>query len=389
MQEIVLRRTSRVLSGHPWVFSNELSQSPKGFRPGSIVRLKDMLGRFLGIGYINPNSLISIRMLTRQDEPIDKGFFHARLKDAIEYRKRVFGGALPDSFRAVFSESDSLPGLIVDKYSDCLSVQVLTFGMEALKDLAMDAVADVFSPKTIVLRNDSPARALEGLGLEKAVLKGSLSNLPVITEGGASFEVDPLNGQKTGFFLDQRENRLAFQSIVSGGEGLDLFCYTGAWAVGLALKGAKVTGIDASGDAVSQASRNALMNSVAGRCSFVKADVFEFLKKEEGAKKRYDFMVVDPPAFVKSKAKIKEALIAYRTVNAGAMRLLKKNGVLATSSCSYHIGRESFYEAISQGARDAGRQARVIQARGQAKDHPTLLSAPETDYLKCLLLQMD
>jgi 23S rRNA (cytosine1962-C5)-methyltransferase len=239
-----------------------------------------------------------------------------------------------------------------------------------------------------VLRNDSSARLLEGIVQEKGVLKGAVDKLPLLQEGSLSFEIDPLSGQKTGFFLDQRENRIAFSELAGQGKGLDLFCYAGAWGLHLADKGARVTGVDGSGSAVEQAMRNAEINGLSGKCRFVRADVFEFLKHEVSRRTSYDFIVLDPPAFVKSRIKLKEALRGYREINAGAMRLLRRGGLIATSSCSHHIGKEMFLEMLRSAARDAGRQVRLVEMRSQAKDHPMLLPMPETEYLKCAFLEV-
>lgn len=389
METVALKRSARILGGHPWIFSNELSTSPKRFAPGSLVRAIDRQGVLLGIGYINPHSLISIRLLTNRDEPIDEGFFRARILSAIEYRKKVCGEEkVKDSLRLVFSEADFLPGLIVDKYGGCLAVQFLTLGMEGFREIILRLLDELFNPKTIVLRNDGSSRALEGIGLEKTVIKGDLTELPRIAEGSAVFEVNPLLGQKTGFFLDQCENRLALKGLVKGGTGLDIFSYTGAWGIQAALNDAKITGIDSSADAINQAIKNAGINGVSDRCSYVKADAFAFLRENAASGNTYDFIILDPPAFAKSRARLKEALRAYRDLNALSMRLVKKGGVLATSSCSHHVSREAFTDTLNMAARDAGKRLRVIEARSQAKDHPALLAVPETEYLKCFLLEV-
>jgi 23S rRNA (cytosine1962-C5)-methyltransferase len=386
MEIVRLNRTSRVLAGHLWVFSNELAGSPKGFEPGSLVELRDRKDAFLGIGYINPHSLIAVRILTRQREEIDSHFFKRKILEALEFRKRFHGET--NSFRAVFSEGDFLPGLIVDKYDDCLSVQILTMGMEVRTQTIIDVLDEVLSPSAIVLRNDSSSRLLEGLKQDRRVVKGTLDKLPVAKESSLLFEIDPLSGQKTGFFLDQRENRVAFSQLVQGGKGLDLFCYAGAWSLHLGHSGAEVTGIDESENAVALARRNAELNGLSERCIFRQADVFTFLKDEVSRGSVYDFIVLDPPAFVKSRTKVKEAIKAYRMINAHAMGLLRKGGLLATSSCSYHIDKEMFVEMLRAAARDAGRDARLIEMRSQGKDHPVLLAMPETEYLKCAFLEV-
>lgn len=384
MEKILLRRTSRILAGHSWIFSNELASSPKKHETGSLVEVYDLKNNFIGIGYINPNSLISIRLLTRKQEKINPDFFRKRILDAIDYRKRI--GINENAFRAVYSESDFLPGLIVDKFNECLVIQLLTFGMEKLKDILIPLLDEILKPSAIVIRNDSSSRTLEGLPLSKEIIKGKLDKLPVINEAGINIEVNPLSGQKTGFFLDQRENRIALKELIKGGKGLDLFCYTGAWGLQLANKGAFVTFVDESETAVSQAHLNAKLNNIEQNFNFIKSDVFDFLKDETNAGNLYDFIVLDPPAFVKSRLKVKEALKGYREINTLAMKLLKAGGILATSSCSYHISKEAFIDMLRSASKDAGKQFKLLDFRSQAKDHPILLSVPETEYLKCAFL---
>ena len=387
MQTVVLNRTSRLNAGHLWVFSNELKDSPKAFTPGSIVELRDKLGEYLGKGYINPHSLIAVRVLTRGTEDIDKAFFKRRIESALAYRRRFVTG---ECYRAVYSEGDGLPGLIIDRYGDCVSAQITTLGMEEWTDVIIELIEEIFNPSVIVLRNDSSVRNLEGLPLEKRIVKGSLENLPVVKENGVSIEVDPMGGQKTGMFLDQRENRALFSSLAIEGEtALDLFSYTGSWALALASKGVNVTGVDSSEAAVAQATRNAELNNLSERCRFTKADVFDFTKAELSRNTNYSIVVLDPPAFVKSKQRLKEGLRAYRELNGLCMKLIKRGGLLATSSCSYHVDKAVFTDMLRDAARDAGRTVRVIETRSQAKDHPVALSVPETEYLKCVILEIE
>ncbi len=390
MERVKLRKTARLLAGHQWVFSNELAQSPRGFAPGQLVEIMDSRENFLGIGYINPSSLISVRVLTRVNEPVDVGFFKKRIAAAMRYRQRFLGDET--ACRLVYSEADYLPGLIADKYADVIVVQLLTAGMEAMKGEILEAVDSLLSPRAIVLKNDSRMRALEGLPLYKEAVKGVIDPLPVIEEDGVLFEIDPLGGQKTGFFLDQRENRLSFKRLLQeGGTGLDLFSYAGGWGLHLARAGAeKVVLVDESEGALARARRNAGLNGLAGGLEFVQADVFDFLEKEiQGGPGRYDFIVLDPPAFVKSAKKIKEAVKAYTLLNSRCMRLLKTGGLLATSSCSYHLARQEFLDMLRAAARGAGRNVKVVEQRFQGRDHPVLLSMPETEYLKCAFLAAD
>lgn len=384
MDKVIIKRSRRILSGHLWVFSNELMATPKRFEPGSIVEVYDKNDRFLGTGYINPHSLITIRLLTSKKEIIDRDFLKRRVVNALRYRKRVIG--VLDTIRLIYSEGDLLPGLIVDKYGDVIVIQILTYGMERLKETIIEIIDELFNPSSIILRNDTQFRLLEGLPLEKKIIKGS-DGKAVINEDGLIFEVDTFSGQKTGFFLDQRENRLAFKSLTGDGRMLDLFCYVGSWAIHMANRGLDVTGVDESAYAIEAAIRNAEINNLSDRCRFIRADVFEFLDREVADGNRYDYIVLDPPAFVKSKERLREAIKAYKRINALAIRLLKEGGILATSSCSYHVGRETFLDILSSSAKDAGRMIRLIEMRSQAKDHPILISMPETAYLKCAFLQ--
>jgi len=389
MQITHLKRTKRLLNGHLWVFSNEIYENLKDYQPGSIVELYDMQDRFIGVGYINPKSLISIRLLTRNKEPIDREFLRRRIKNALSLRERFFNTR--DAFRLVYSEGDYLPGLIVDKYKGCLVLQFLTMGMETLKDTIIELLDEIIKPEVIILRNDSSMRNLEGLTLYKEVVKGSLDPLPVINEDGLLFEIDPYEGQKTGFFLDQRENRTALCNFVKGGQqGLDLFCYVGAWSLRLASTGAEVTGVDSSEKAIRQSHKNAEINSLDNKVRFMREDVFLFLKDEiQKGEKRYDFIVLDPPAFAKTSGKIKEALKGYKELNGMCLKLLKPGGILATSSCSYHLDREMFLDMLRSSGKDAERGMRLLGLRSQGTDHPVNLFMPETEYLKCAFLLVD
>lgn len=384
MEVVYLKKTSRILTGHLWVFQNEIAGSLKKYEPGTIVELRDKNDQFLGRGYINPHSFITIRLLTRRKEKIDHNFFETRIKNAISYRQRFLRNM--DSCRLIYSESDLLSGLIVDKYEDWLVIQSLTAGMDKFLP-EIDGILDsLIKPSTIFLKNDTPLRTLESLELKTEFLKGTGEDLPVIREGYISLKVDPVHGQKTGFFLDQRENRLLLSELIKEGKGLDLFCYTGAWGLQLVKRGAHVLFIDDSERALSMAKENAELNGLSKRCTFLKTDVFDYLSAPE--EEDFDFIVLDPPAFVKAKTKIEEAIRGYRFINSASMRLLKKGGILATSSCSHHISRELFLDLLRQAARGAGRTIRIIEFRSQAKDHPVLLHVPETEYLKCAILEV-
>lgn len=388
MRTVHVRRTKRLHAGHLWIFSNEIAEQVKDYEPGSLVEVLDMHEAVLGSGYINPHSLIAVRLLSRKRETIDRDFLRGRIQDAVSLRERFFHGR--DAVRLIYSEGDYLPGLIVDRYASHVSVQILTMGMERMKDMIIGLLDEVLKPDVIVLKNESRSRALEGLPLYKEVVKGDAASRALISEGDLRLEVDPYAGQKTGFFLDQKENRRVFGSLVRSGKGLDLFCYTGAWALTAAAAGASVTGVDESGPAIAQAERNAQLNSLADRATFVAEDVFSFLRRHAGEnEKTMDFIVLDPPAFVRSAAKLKEATKAYRELNSLCMKSLKPGGLLVTSSCSYHLGRELFVEMLRAAGKDAGRDLRLLELRSQDRDHPVLLSMPETEYLKCAFLLVD
>jgi 23S rRNA (cytosine1962-C5)-methyltransferase len=388
MQKVHLKRTKRLLSGHLWVFSNELFENPGDYAPGSVVELYDRRETFLGVGYINPKSLIAVRLLTREKRAIDISFVKERITTALELRKRLY--AETDALRLIYSEGDYLPGLIVDRYGGCLVVQFLTCGMENLRDPVIEVLDRLLRPETIILRNDSRARALEGLPLCKEVVKGDGEVPVVIREGRALLEIDPYGGQKTGFFLDQKENRMELGRLGGAGRGLDLFCYSGAWSMHLALSGAEVTGVDDAAKAIALACRNAERNGLEKSTSFIKDDVFSFLDEELSHKAdKYDFVVADPPAFVKSASRVKEAVRAYRELNEKCLMLLRPGGMLVSSSCSYHLSREMFLDLLRAASKHASRNVRIISLRSQDRDHPALLSMPETEYLKCAFMIVD
>ncbi len=379
------KEARRILRGHPWVFSNELEGSPSGFSAGEIVDVLDSSGRFVGRGYINPHSLIAVRLLTRKQEEIDRGFIRKRIADARALRTMLNFG---ESYRAFYSEGDGLPGLIVDKYSSTLVIQSLTAGIDCLLDDIIHELQEEYGPEVIVLRNDSHSRVLEGLQQEKRVVQGNLSGPVLFEEEGISYTADVLEGQKTGFFFDQRENRLALKDYVSGRRTLDCFCYVGAWALSAARFGAsEVIGLDSSERAISLAQENAARNNLAAQ--FREAEVFEELRVFDKKRERFGCVILDPPAFVKSRAKVREGLKGYKEINSRAMRLLDPGGVLVTCSCSHHIDEELFREMLIDAAHSAGRQARIMEMRAQARDHPALLAARETHYLKCVILSID
>ena len=389
MLRIILKKGEerRVKEGHPWVFSNEIRDIEGERLPGGSAELFDAGGGYLGSGYYNPSSLIAVRLLSRSREEIDsQEFFRERIGRALAYRLACFPGE--GSFRVVYGEADLLPGLVVDKYGDYLSIQLLTAGMELRRELILAVLMDLFRPKGIVARNDVGVRSLEGLEEKVEILSGLIPETVEVTEHGIRLLADLKGGQKTGQFLDQRCNHLLLDGMSRGKDVLDLFCYSGSWALHAASFGAKsVLGVDISEKATALARRQAVLNGMAERVTFEAVDAFARLRslKEEG--RRFGVVVLDPPAFVKSRKMLNEALKGYVTVNRRAMELLDSGGYLVTCSCSYHLGREQFRDLLVTSARQAGRSMRLVATGFPSLDHPVLLAAPESDYLKCFVLQ--
>lgn len=387
MKKVIVKWNKRHIDRHLWIFSNEIISDLKSYEKGDLVKIVDQKGKFRGTGYINPNSLIAIRILSYEDEEINKDFFKKRVNNAVVYRTSV-GADTFDSYRVIFGEADGLPGIIVDKYDDYLSVQILTAGMEKLFPVFKDVLIETFSPRSIILRNDTQVREMEGLQLFKEICYGKIDSMPIINENGVLFKVDLLEGQKTGFFLDQRSNRLYLRKLLkesSGSKILDCFSYSGGWALSSAFeKNNNVTAVEISDKACQLIKENANLNKL--NVNVEKADVFDFLKQKYEIKERYDLIILDPPAFIKSRAKIKEGVKGYKEINIRAMKLLNKGGVLVTSSCSYHISKEGFLEMLQDAAGDCKKSFRTIKMGGQSEDHPVLLSMRETDYLKTFFL---
>jgi len=377
----------RIRSGHPWVFSNEIERIDGERDAGIAAELFDAAGSFLGCGYYTPHSLIAFRLLSRQPDDIDGAqFYYQRIVAALAHRRAIYPEL--QTFRAVYGESDFLPGLVVDKYGEYLSIQMLSAGMDRRRGQILDALQRIFAPKGIIARNDVAVRSLEKLEEKVEVLAGEIPELVEMEENGLRFLINLREGQKTGGFLDQKQNHLLLRDICQGGTVLDCFCYAGSWAVHAGhFRAASVLGLDISSRAVEQASRNAELNGVSERVGFEECDVFERLRslKHEGAV--YDVIVMDPPAFVKSRKNIAEATKGYLTINRRALELLRPGGYLITCSCSFHMGREAFREMLIAASRLARREVRLVDTCSQAPDHPVLLSFPESEYLKCFVLQ--
>lgn len=374
--------------GHPWIYRTEVAGIEGDINPGDIVEVLDYRGRFVGRGYINPASQIMVRIMTRnRDEAIDHSFFRRRIKAALDYRKKVVRNT--NAYRVVFTEADFIPGLVVDRFGDYLALQTLTLGIDRHRETIVDVLRELVSPAGIYERNDVNVRELEGLPLRTGFIGDEFNTVVEIVENGRFFEVDLAGGQKTGYFLDQRENRMALEYLCGGTRVLDCFCHTGTFSIYSAGFGAReVLGIDISGAALSMASKNAVRNGVEGICAFREGNSFDELRAMERAGEKFDMIILDPPAFTKSKRALEGAVRGYKEINLRAMKLLNPGGFLITCSCSYHMSEGLFIEVINDAALDAGRLARMAEVRRQAKDHPMLAASPETYYLKCVILQV-
>lgn len=376
----------RPRGSHPWIFSNELLRSSMKLEPGALVDVRDRGGNFVGRGYYNPGTLIAVRLLAREPVEIHEGFFEGKLIRALAHRERWLPNE--EACRLVFGEADGLPGLVVDRYGTVLVTQFLTAGMDRFTETILAVLLKRLKPTTVLARNDAHSRLLEGLKEEKKLLHGPRPGSVVVKKNGLSFEVDVWDGQKTGFFLDQAENYLLLKEPARGTRVLDAFCYTGAWGIHAARYGAReVIGMDSSEKALALARSNADRNAVGTVCQFLKEDVFDGLRRLDSARERFDMVILDPPAFAKSRTKVKEALRGYKEINRLAMRLLSPGGILVSCSCSHLVDAESFRDRLASAAADAGRTFTVAEWRSQGRDHPILLAVPETRYLKCVVLE--
>jgi 23S rRNA (cytosine1962-C5)-methyltransferase len=386
MKVITLKKNQdkRVQAGHPWVFSNEIEDLSEPAEIGEEVSVRTAQHRLIGRGFYHPHSLIAVRIISRDDEAIDQAFFARRLKKAWALRQELY--PQHGAYRVFFGESDGISGLVVDKYDKVLAVQVFSAGIERRQELVKAALMEVFSPDTVVARNDFSARAQEGLEQGKAIWHGQIPAPFSIEQDALRFTVDAWNGQKTGFFFDQRDNRAALQPYVRDKKVLDCFSYSGAFALYAARAGARsAVAVDSAADAVSAAEHNFRQNDGDRICSAHKADVFEYLKDD---REKYQVIVLDPPALVKRKGALREGLKGYQTLNHRAMDKLEPGGLLVTCSCSYHVTEEAFREEVIEASRKAGKQLQLLETRTQARDHPALLSMRETKYLKCLFLRV-
>jgi 23S rRNA (cytosine1962-C5)-methyltransferase len=385
MPGIVVKPRARILHGHDWVFSSEVLKVFGKPADGDVISLKDGRDHLIGSAIYNSKSQIVARRFSRRKQDLDPDFFNRRIAQAAEYRARR--GVDPKLCRVVWSESDGLPGVIIDRYGDYLVLQTLTLGMDRRKDLIMNAIVDLFGDVTIVERNDVAVRRAEGLELRSGVLRGDASSPVEIVIGSLKFEVDPLHAQKTGFYLDQKQNYETVAQYAKGRRVLDCFTNQGAFALASARAGAaEATGVEENSANIAAAKRNAARNNL--EVEWMEHDVFQFLRAAEKRQSQYDLIVLDPPSFTKTKGGLRDAMRGYRELHVRAFKLLSRDGVLATFSCSHHVSENAFGQMIADALVDARRSARRLQRFEQAPDHPVVPTLPETEYFKGVLLEM-
>ncbi|MFY7964139.1 MAG: class I SAM-dependent rRNA methyltransferase [Chitinophagaceae bacterium] len=388
MAKIILNRkiALRIFNGHPWIFSNEVEKIIGNPTDGEIVDIFYYDEKFCGRGYFNSKSQIIARLLTRKKEEINEQFFFDRIKQAWDYRQKI---GYTENCRLIFGEADEMPALIIDKFNDYFVIQTLSLGMDMFKPFVVKALETIFKPKGIYERNDVPVRELEGLQQQKGFLSSPFDTNIIINENGLKFNVDIENGQKTGYFLDQQDNRRAIQHIVKGADVLGAFTYTGTFEIHAAYYGAKsVFGIDISENAVAQATKNATLNGLEKICKFEAMNAFDVLKNWGKDGKQYDVVMLDPPAFTKSRDSIQKAVTGYKEINLRGMKLLRNGGFLVTSSCTNLVSPELFLHTIQQAARDAKKKIKQIVFNAQAADHPIVWGMENTNYLKFLIIEV-
>ncbi|MGN6165471.1 MAG: class I SAM-dependent rRNA methyltransferase [Flavisolibacter sp.] len=389
MKKIHLKRkiANRIANGHPWIFANEVEKVEGNPDPGSVVDVYFADGKFVGKGYFNAQSQIIVRLLTHDKKAvINEDFFLNKIKECWQYRQHL---GYTENCRLVFGEADGLPQLIIDKFNDYFVIQTLALGIDVWKPAIVRALQTIFNPKGIYERNDVPVRELEGLPQQKGFLSAPFDTKIIINENGLKFHVDIENGQKTGYFLDQQDNRRAIQHIVKGADVLGAFTYTGTFEIHAAHYGAKsVLGLDISENAVVQANRNAALNGLQNIVRFETANAFDVLKQWSKDDKRYDVVMLDPPAFTKSRATIQKAITGYKEINLRGMKLVKPGGFLVTSSCTNLVQPELFLQIIDMAAKDARRKIRQVTFQTQSSDHPIIWNMENTHYLKFLIVEV-
>ena len=385
MAGIVVNPRARILHGHDWVFSSEVLKIFGKPADGDVISLKDGRDHLIGSAIYNSKSQIVARRFSRRKQDLDLDLFNRRIAQAAEYRARR--GVDPKLCRVVWSESDGLPGVILDRYGDYLVLQTLTLGMDTRKDLIMNAIVDLFGDVTIIERNDVAVRRAEGLELRSGVLQGNVPSPVEIVIGSLQFEIDLLHGQKTGFYLDQRQNYELVGQYAGGRRALDCFTNQGAFALACARAGAaEVTAVEENSANIAAAKQNAARNNL--EVKWLEQDVFQFLRAAEKRQSQYDLIVLDPPSFTKTKSGLRDAMRGYRELHVRAFKLLSRDGVLATFSCSHHVSENAFGQIIADALVDARRSTRRLRRFQQAPDHPVVPTLPETEYFKGVLLEM-
>ena len=398
MKSIILNKniSRRVESGHPWIFANEVNtgkEKDTAAKPGEIVDVFTFDKKFIGRGYYNPQSQISVRLLTRdRNENIDDAFFYNKIKQAWDYRQKL---GYAENCRLIFGEADDIPQLIIDKFNDYFVVQTLALGIDVWKPSIVKALNEIFTPKGIYERNDVPVRELEGMEQHKGFLSNEFNTDIIIQEnagdgtGGIKMHIDIANGQKTGYFLDQQDNRRAIQNIVKDGNILGAFCYTGSFEISAAHYGAKsVLGLDISQDAIDMCNKNAALNGLEKICTFQCVNAFDALKNMTKEETRWDVVMLDPPSFAKSRGSVDKAVAGYKEINLRGIKLVKPGGFLVTSSCTNLVKPELFYDIILMAAKDAKRRVRQVVFSAQSADHPIISGQENTHYLKFLIVQV-
>ena len=384
---VINGRQKKLMQGHPWVYGNEIERVEGEPDDGALVTVVDFRGRYMGTGFFNSRSLITVRLLTHRQEEITDGLIAERVRAACAYRRFVLQREDTDSCRLIYGEADRLPGVIADRFGSVIVLQVLALGMERYTQVIADTLVECAKPACLLLQNDDAIRRKEGMECFTRVLCGALPEETIIHENGIRLSVDVMGGQKTGYFLDQKDNHLFLRQFCRDARVLDCFSYIGGFALNAAAAGAKeVTAVDISEDAVERIRRNAQLNDL--DVNAVCANCFDYLRAQVKVKERYDVIVLDPPAFTKAHANMANACRGYKEIALSAMRLLPPGGVLATHSCSYHMPEEVFVNTVLSAAQDLHRQVRVITLRRQDIDHPVLAGYPESHYLKSLWLQM-
>jgi len=376
------RGVDRLRSGHLWVYRSDVAAVEAA--PGSVVRLTDERGHFQGRAFYSDQSQIAVRLLTRDDVPVDRAFLTARVEQAHAYRKLIVENS--DAYRLVYSEGDLLPSLIVDRYGDYLVLQTLSQATDRLKSLFVEILVELFAPKGIVERNDPRVRRLEGLEQRVSVLYGEVPAEILTKQNGVIFAQHLMKGQKTGSFLDQRDNHWAARRYASG-DVLDCFCYEGGFALTLASSCRRVEGVDLAPTAVEAAEHNRELNAIPNAL-FREKNAFDLLREYAQEGRRFQMVILDPPAFAKNRDSLPAASRGYKEINLRALKLLEPGGFLVTCSCSYHVSEALFLQILAEAANDAGKQIAVVERRAQAQDHPILLTVPETHYLKCLIIKL-